>query len=146
VIGGSDHQRYAGSRTHCVDFSTHKLELMSGVMGDGSVIDRHDCLPPGEGCHAWVPFGLLAFGESPRCHEVLHHGALFDLVFDGVCMVQTSCFEKFLEVLIRLPCLALGHTPRQSRSLLYHHCCSWQQLRPIGGAAFAPFCCLWRLS
>jgi hypothetical protein len=67
-------------------------------MGDGSTIDRHDRLLPGEGCHARVPFGLLAFGESPRGHEVLHHGALLELMFDAVCMVRTDHFEKFLEV------------------------------------------------
>jgi hypothetical protein len=45
--------------------------------------------------------------ESPRSHEVFEHGAPFELVPDGIRMLRTGHFEKFLEVLTRLPYLAL---------------------------------------
>jgi hypothetical protein len=50
---------------------------------------------------------LLALGESPQDHVVFYYGALLQFVLDGVCMVWTSLFEQFLEVIVRLPCLAL---------------------------------------
>jgi hypothetical protein len=59
-------------------------------MADRSTIDRHDYLIPGEGhsgLSPWVTLRLLALGESPRGLVVFHHGALFELVPDGVRMV-----------------------------------------------------------
>jgi hypothetical protein len=85
----------------------------SGLVGDGSAINRLDRLLPRKGCHAlftWVSLRLLALGESPQGHEGFHHVVLFELVFDGERMVQTCRFEKFLEVLVQLSCLALEVT------------------------------------
>jgi hypothetical protein len=55
-----------------------------------SAVDHHDCLLHREMCHPLsiqVSLGLLALGENPRGHEIFHHGAVFELVFDGVYMV-----------------------------------------------------------
>jgi hypothetical protein len=106
----TDHPCLMVGRHNSVDFLARKLELMSRLMGDGPAIDRHDHLLPKEGHHALstrVSLGLLALGESSRGHKAFHHGALFELMFDGVHMVQIGYFEKFLKVLIRLSCLAL---------------------------------------
>jgi hypothetical protein len=40
----------------------------------------------------------LALGENPRGHEICHHGAILELVFDMVRMVQIGRFKKFLEI------------------------------------------------
>jgi hypothetical protein len=53
-----------------------------------------------------VSLGLPALGERPRGHEVFHDGAIFEFVFDGVCMVWTDRFEKFWLPLL-VPCLVL---------------------------------------
>jgi hypothetical protein len=79
-------------------------------MGDGSTVDRHDRFVLGEGCidlSPWVPLRLLALGEAPRGHVVFHHGALFELALDRVCMIWTSHFVKFLKVIVRLSRLVL---------------------------------------
>jgi hypothetical protein len=79
-------------------------------MEDGSVVDRHDCLLLGEGCNGlspWVALGLPALGESSRGHVVFNHGAIFDLVPDGVCMLWGGHLEKLLRVISRLQCLVL---------------------------------------
>jgi hypothetical protein len=55
----------------------------------------------------WVTFRILALGESPHGHVVLHHGAFFKLVSDGVRMLGVGHLEKLLEVIGRLPHLAL---------------------------------------
>jgi hypothetical protein len=99
-----------GSRTHSVDWSARKFELTSGLMGDGSAVDQHDCLLPGEGhgdLSPWVTLELLALGKSPRGHVVFHHGALFEVVPDDVHMIWEGHLEKLLEVIGRLPRLAL---------------------------------------
>jgi hypothetical protein len=57
-----------------------------------------------------VILGLLALGETPRGHVVLHHGTLFKLVSDGVCMFWAGHLEKLLKVISRLSCLALEIT------------------------------------
>jgi hypothetical protein len=64
-------------------------------------MERHD------GLSRWVTLRLLALGESPHGHVVLHHGVLFELLPDGVCMVWACCLEKLLEVIGRLPYLVL---------------------------------------
>jgi hypothetical protein len=90
-----------GSLTHNVDFWAHKFELMSKLVGDGSVVDRHDRL---------LPRSLSAFFPMERAPEVMkffYHGALFELVFDRVRMVWIGRFENLLEVLARLPRLVL---------------------------------------
>jgi hypothetical protein len=78
--------------------------------GGGSAIDHHDCLLP-EKIHralsTWVSLRLLALGDNPRGHQVFHHGAAFELVFDGVHVVQTSRFKKFLYMVFQLPRLVL---------------------------------------
>jgi hypothetical protein len=56
--------------------------------------------------------------EIPRGHVVLHHGAFFQLVLDGVRMVGACHFEKFLEVIERLSCLVLEVTLGSSNELL----------------------------
>jgi hypothetical protein len=57
-----------------------------------------------------VILGLLALGEIPRGHVVLHHETLFKLVSDGVCMFWAGHLEKLLQVISRLSCLALEIT------------------------------------
>jgi hypothetical protein len=83
--------------------------MPSGGVG-GSAIDHHDCLLP-EKIHralsTWVSLRLLALGDNPRGHQVFHHGATFELVFDGVHVVQTSRFKKFLYMVFQLPRLVL---------------------------------------
>jgi hypothetical protein len=99
VIWDLDHQRYSRV-AHGVDRPARKLELMPGLVGGVSTVYRHDRLFLGEGCSGLssrVSLRLPTFGESPRDHIVSHHGALFELVPDGVCMVWTGHFEKFLE-------------------------------------------------
>jgi hypothetical protein len=139
-----------GSWTHHVDFPDVSLSLCWDSWGTGP-----DRLLPGDGCRALcarVPFGLLAFGESPRGHEALHHGTLFELVFDRVCIVQTCHFEKFLKVLIRLPCQALGITLDGCEILHIRAVHFFVVVVAAGsncdplGHHFCPFCCLWRLS
>jgi hypothetical protein len=49
-----------------------------------------------------VSIGLLTLGESPRGHEVYHHNAVFEFVFDGVHIVRPGRFEKFVEMVFRL--------------------------------------------
>jgi hypothetical protein len=44
---------------------------------------------------------------EPHGHVVLHHGALFEVVPDGVHMIWEGHLEKLLEVIGRLPRLAL---------------------------------------
>jgi hypothetical protein len=56
---------------------------------------------------ARVSLRLLALGASPRGHEIFHHGVMLQLVFDGVRMVRTGCFEMFLEMVVRLVRLVL---------------------------------------
>jgi hypothetical protein len=77
----------------------------------GSVIDHHGRHLPRKGCHALparVSLRLLAFGVSPRGHEIFHHGTILELVFQhGVHMVRIGCFEKFLKMVFWLPRLAL---------------------------------------
>jgi hypothetical protein len=80
---------------------------------DKSVIDGQDRLLLGEGCSVLsirVSLGVLALRESPRGHEIFHHYALFELMFDGLHMVQAGLFDKFLEVVIRLLRLTLEVT------------------------------------
>jgi hypothetical protein len=74
---------------------------------------------------------LLALGESPRGLVVFHHGALFELVLDGVCMVWTGCF-------ILLSCLEPEIMLNDSNMLLI----GAFRFLVIGGAAFAPFASL----
>jgi hypothetical protein len=72
----------------------------------GLAVDHQDHLLPEERCSApssLVSLGLLALGESPRGHKVFHHGTLFELVFDGVRMVRTGHFKKFLKMVFQLP-------------------------------------------
>jgi hypothetical protein len=57
-----------------------------------------------------VPRGLLALGESPCSHVVLHHGALLELMLDGVCMVRACCLKELFDVIGRLPHPALEVT------------------------------------
>jgi hypothetical protein len=62
------------------------------------------------GCRAlpaWISVGLLALGESPRGHEIFHHGVVLELVFGRVCVVQTGHFKKFHEIFFWLPHLVL---------------------------------------
>jgi hypothetical protein len=76
----------------------------------GRGVDRHDRLLPEEGCHAlfaWISFGLLALGESPRGHEIFYYDAFLELVLDRVHMVWTGRLEESLNVVCRLSCLAL---------------------------------------
>jgi hypothetical protein len=90
-------------------------------VGDRYTVDWHDCLISREGhgnLSYWVTFGPLALGESPRGHVVLYHGAFFKLVPDRVCLVWVGCLEKLLEVMGRLPCLALEVMPGSSNVLL----------------------------
>jgi hypothetical protein len=90
-------------------------------MGDGSTVDRHDRFFLGEGCidlSPWVPLRLLALGEAPRGHVVFHHGALFELALDRVCMIWTSHFVKFLKVIVRLSRLVLEIVPGDRDILL----------------------------
>jgi hypothetical protein len=47
------------------------------------------------------------YSESPCGHLVLHHGAFFQLVPNGVYMVRSGCFEKLLKVIGRLSHLVL---------------------------------------
>jgi hypothetical protein len=82
-----------------------RCSVRSNVIGD-SVHRRY----PREGWRALsarVSLRLLSLRDSPRGHEVFHHGALLELVFDVVHMVWTDRFEKFLKVLFWLSCLAL---------------------------------------
>jgi hypothetical protein len=137
-----------GGWTHSVDVLARKLELASDLVGDDPAIDGQDHLLPGEGCRtltARVSFRLLALGESQRGHKVFHHGTLFKLVFDGVHIVQTSRFEKFLEVLIQLMCLALEVTLGGHDILLVVVIVASSSCNPLG-RRFCPFCCLWHLS
>jgi hypothetical protein len=83
----------------------------TGARGRGGVSHRSSWpSPPGKGCRAlptWVSLGLLALGESPRGHEVFHHSAGFEFLFDGVRVVRIGHFAKFLEMVFWLPCLVL---------------------------------------
>jgi hypothetical protein len=102
-----------GGWTYDIDRLARKFKLMSGLMRDGPAVDQHDRLLPGEGhgdLSRWVTLGLLALGESPCGHVVLHHGAIFELVPDGVSMVWAGRLEKLLEVIDRLPHLAFEIT------------------------------------
>jgi hypothetical protein len=81
-----------------------------GLMRDRSAIDRHDRLFHEEGCGGLsprFPLGFLSVGESPGGHVIFHHGALLELMPDGVHVVWTGHFEKFLEVIGQLSCLTL---------------------------------------
>jgi hypothetical protein len=60
--------------------------------------------PPGS------PSCFLPLERAIEVHEVFHHGALCELVLDGVHMVWTGRSEKFLKVIVRLPRLALEIT------------------------------------
>jgi hypothetical protein len=73
-------------------------------------VDCHDRLLPGKRCRylsTRVSLVHLALGESPCGPKVFHHGAVFELVFDGVRVARTSCIQKFLEMVFQLPHLAL---------------------------------------
>jgi hypothetical protein len=82
-----------GGRTHRIDFPTHKIELMRGLMGDGPIVDGCDYPFSEEGCQVLptqVSFGLLALGVSPKGHDVFCHGTLLELVFDRLLRVWTG--------------------------------------------------------
>jgi hypothetical protein len=64
-------QELRGSRTHSVDCLTSKLELTSGLMGDGSAIDQHDHLFPREGCGGLSPGSPSVFLPFERAPEVM---------------------------------------------------------------------------
>jgi hypothetical protein len=73
---------------------------------------------PGKGAAPFPPGSPSGFLRLERALEVMkffYHGALFKHVFDGVCMVQTYNFEKFLKMFFRLSWLVVevalgGHT------------------------------------
>jgi hypothetical protein len=104
-----------GCRTHSIDHPARKLELTPRLMGNGPAVDRHHYLFPGEGCGALSPqvsFRLLSLGESPpRSCSFFYHGALFELVLDGLCMVWIGRFERFLERITQLLRLVLELAP-----------------------------------
>jgi hypothetical protein len=75
--------------------------MCAPTLGGGAVVDRHDHLLSGEGCHALfarVSFALLALGESPQGHEIFYRGAFLELLLDGVCMVRTSHLEGWFRL------------------------------------------------
>jgi hypothetical protein len=77
--------------------------------GGRSAKDCHDRHLPENGCQALptrVFLELLALGECPRGHKIFHDGAVLQLMFDGVRMVQTCHFEKLLKIVLRVPHLA----------------------------------------
>jgi hypothetical protein len=57
---------------------------------------------------ARVFLGLLVPGEGPRCHKILHHEVVLELVVDRVHMVWAGLLEKFPEVVCQGPCLVLA--------------------------------------
>jgi hypothetical protein len=96
---------------------------------------------------------LLALGERTYGDEALHQGALFELVFDEVHMVRTGLFKKFLEVLIRLPRLALEVMLSNHDILLVGVVrflivviAAGSNCDPLGVPLLPPFCRLWCLS
>jgi hypothetical protein len=75
-----------------------------------SVKDRHDLHLPWNRCHAlpaWVCLGLPTLGEGLERHQIFHHGAVLELVFNWVRVVWTDRFEKFLDMVLQLPCFML---------------------------------------
>jgi hypothetical protein len=109
------------NKAYGADRPTYKFELMSGLVGSGPTIDRHDRLFFREMCDdlsRQVTFGLLALGKSPLGHIVLHHGAFFKLVPDGVHMVGTGHLEKFHEVIGRLTRMTLEVTRDDGNEIL----------------------------
>jgi hypothetical protein len=145
-----------GSWIHSIDFLARKLELTLGLVGDGFAVDQHDRLflrERWQDISACVSLMLLALGERTYGDEALHHGALFELVFDEVHMVRTSLFKKFLEVLIRLPRLALEVMLSNHDILLVGAIrflivviAAGSNCDPLGVPLLPPFCHLWRLS
>jgi hypothetical protein len=50
------------------------------------IVDHHDRILSREGRHVSLFWDLIEFhasGEGPRCHEILHHAAVLELVLDG---------------------------------------------------------------
>jgi hypothetical protein len=111
-----------GSWAYGIDNPTHKFELTSGLVGSRPAINRDDRLFFLEMCGNSPPPQIASElhtpSEIPRGHVVLHHGAFFQLVLDGVRMVGACHFEKFLEVIERLSCLVLEVTLGSSNELL----------------------------
>jgi hypothetical protein len=66
----------------------------------------------------YVTFGLLADGKSPCGNVVLHHGAFFQLMPDGVRMIGAGGLKKLLEVIGGLPHLVLEVMLSGSNELL----------------------------
>jgi hypothetical protein len=65
---------------------------------------------PGKGATPFPPGSPSGFLRLERALEVMkffYHGALFKHVFDGVRMVQTYSFEKFLKMFFRLSWLVV---------------------------------------
>jgi hypothetical protein len=65
-----------------------------------------------------VTFRLLALGESPRGHVLLHHGTFPQLMPNRVHMIGAGCLKKLLDLIRRLPCLALDVTLGSGDELL----------------------------
>jgi hypothetical protein len=58
-----------------------------------------------------IQFGVQTrYDKSHHGHVVFHHGALFELMLDGVCMDWTGRFKKLPKVIVRLSCLVLEIT------------------------------------
>jgi hypothetical protein len=98
-----------GSRAYGVGRPACNFELTLGLVGSRPAVDRHDHLFFGERCGGLfcrVAFRLLALGESPHRHVVLHHEAFFKIVPDRVHVVGTGCLKKLREVISRLSHLA----------------------------------------
>jgi hypothetical protein len=121
VIRDSDQKRYfeAGGLT-VLTARLVSLSLHQDSWG-APPVNQHGRLFFGEGGSNLphrVTFGLLAPGESPYGHVVLHHGAFLQRMPNGVCMIGTGCLEKLLEVMCRLPHLALEVTLSGGHDLL----------------------------
>jgi hypothetical protein len=52
--------------------------------------------------------GFHALGEGSRCHEILHHAIVLEVVPDRVGVVRTSLLKELLEVIYGWPCLTLA--------------------------------------
>jgi hypothetical protein len=62
--------------------------------------------------------GLLASGQASCGYIILHHGALFQLVLDTVCMIWACRLEKLLKVIHGQPHLMFKITLGGSHELL----------------------------